>query len=84
MKTNYHKTKGGKVISISELETSHLENIIAYIEKRAKQGVKVVSGGGGSCAEDMWADVDYYYGKTAKNLLNYNSYVKELEKRKLL
>ena len=34
-------------------------------------------------AEDMWADVDTYYGKAAKAKLNFFAYQLELERRKV-
>ncbi len=83
MKSQYHKTKDGKIIAISDLKDSHLKNIVSFIERRAKEGVQVVTGCGGSSAEDMWCDVDYYYGWKAKKLLNYNSYINEIKKRNI-
>ena len=62
------------------METSHLENVILFIETKAKNGF-VVRDGGGSCAEDMWMDEEVYYGDDVKEILNYNSYKEELLKR---
>ena len=80
MKNNFHITKDGKRIKISDMETSHLENVIRFIETKAKNGF-VVRDGGGSCAEDMWMDEEIYYGNEAKEILNYNSYKEELSRR---
>jgi hypothetical protein len=77
----YHTTKEGKKIKLADLELSHLENILRWIERKAKKGLTVISGGSGSCAEDMWADVDTYFGKEAKDQLNYFAYQAELERR---
>ena len=77
-----HETKNGRKIPISKLEDDHLKNIIKWIERRAAEGVQVVFGGG-SCAEDMWADVEYLYGDEAKEYLNYDVYMQEAKKRKI-
>ena len=77
----YHKTKDGKKIKLHDLELSHLENIIKWIERKAKEGVTVRIGGG-FCAEDMWYDEDTLYGKKAKEEMNYKDYISELERRR--
>ena len=61
----FHKTKDGKKILLSDLELSHLENIIKWIEKKANEGLTIRYGGSGNCAEDMWYDEDTLYGKKA-------------------
>ncbi len=76
----FHKTKDGKKIKLADLETSHLENILKCIERKAKEGFTVKMGGG-SCAEDMWYDEETYYGEEAKNQLNFSDYKAELERR---
>lgn len=77
----FHKTKDGKKIKLADLETSHLENIIKWIERKAKEGL-TVGMGGGSCAEDMWYDEETLYGKKAKKEMNYKDYISELERRR--
>ena len=79
----YHITREGKKIKLADLELSHLENIIRWIERKAKEGLTVITGGSGSYAEDMWVDVDTYYGKKAKAKLNFSDYQVELERRKV-
>ena len=76
----YHKTKDGRKIKLSDLETSHLENIIKWIERKAKEGLTVRMGGG-STAEDMWYDEETYYGEDAKRQLNFSDYKDEFERR---
>lgn len=76
----YHKTKDGKKIKLADLELSHLENIIKWIERKAKEGLTVRMGGG-SCAEDMWYDEETYYGEKVKRQLNFYDYKAELESR---
>ena len=77
----YHKTKDGKKIKLQDLELSHLENIIKWIERKAKEGITVRIGGG-FCAEDMWYDEETYYGEEAKSQLNFDDYKAELERRR--
>lgn len=79
----YHKTKDGRKIKLSELETDHLRNIITRIERVARQGL-LVRFGGGSCSGDMWYDEEIIYGKKVRQELNYDIYIKELYKRKEL
>jgi hypothetical protein len=75
-----HITKEGKKIKLSDLETYHLKNIINWIERKSKEGLKIKYGGG-TCADDMYYDEDILYGKKALKQLKYKSYKKELEKR---
>jgi len=77
----FHKTKDGKKILLSDLELSHLENIIKWIERKSVQGLTVLYGGGGVDAEDMWLDEETYYGDKAKKELNYDKYISELNRR---
>lgn len=80
-KIKYHTTKGGNKIKLSDLKQGHLENIIKWIERKAKYGLLVRSGGG-SCAEDMWFDEEVFYGEWARCKLKYHHYIEELNKRK--
>jgi len=84
LKTKYmkfHKTKDGKKMLLSDLELSHLENIIKWIEKKAVDGLTIRYGGSGNCNEDMWYDEDILFGKKAKKELNYKYYKEEQKKR---
>jgi hypothetical protein len=76
----FHKTKDGKKIKLADLELSHLENIIKWIERKAKEGLTVKMGGG-STAEDMWYDEETYFGEKAKKQLNFYDYKSELKSR---
>lgn len=80
----YHITKEGKKIKLADLEPDHLKNILRWIERKSKEGLHVISGACGSCAEDMWADEDIYFGKTVKAKLNFSAYEIELEHRKII
>ena len=77
----FHKTKDGKKILLSDLELSHLENIINLIERKSIERYTSRSGGG-SGAEDMWYDEDTYYGEEAKRELNFYDYMSELNRRR--
>lgn len=77
----YHKTKDGKKIKLSDLETSHLENIIKWIERKSVDGLTVIYSGGGFDAEDMWLDEETFFGEKAKKELNFYDYVLELNRR---
>ena len=74
-------TKGGIEIKYKDLEYSHLQNIIKYIEKIAVQGF-TVRAGGGSSLDDFWVDEYEIFGKDVKELFDYAGIKKELEKRK--
>ncbi len=77
----HHTTKDGTKIKLSDLKQDHLENIIKWIERKAKEGLLVRSGGG-SCTEDMWYDEEVFYGEWARYKLKYHHYIEELNKRK--
>lgn len=76
----FHKTKDGKEINLADLEMSHLENILKWIERKAKEGLTVRMGGG-SCADDMWYHEEIYYGEEAKSQLKFSDYKAEFERR---
>ena len=78
----YHKTKDGKKIKISDLDTKHLINIIEYIKRKAKLGL-VIRIGGGFDANDMWYDAYVIHGKRVKIYLNYKTYKRELKRREI-
>ena len=76
----YHRTKNGNKIKLSDLELSHLQNIIKLIDRKATEGLTIRMGGG-STAEDMRYDEDTYYGEAVRKKLNYYDYKAELYKR---
>lgn len=77
---NVHTTKNGVRIPLNELTNGHLENIIHMLEQKAISGVTVVRCGGSS-PEDFYYDEDTLYGKEALKALNYEDYIKELNRR---
>lgn len=76
-----HKDKNGNETKLKDLGLNHLKNIIAYIERRAKEGVTVGYGGGSFDVDSLWYDEETYYGKKARNYMNYKKYIKELKRR---
>ena len=77
----YHTTKYGNKIKISDLETSHLKNIIKMIEKKQLTGLLIQNGCSGFCGEDMYYDEDEIYGDDVKLHLSYDLYFDELNRR---
>lgn len=75
-----HVTKNGDSIALSKLEDSHLQNIINFLQRKAKEGVKVRYGGG-TTADDIWYDEDMLYGEEALKHLHYGEYVAEQKRR---
>lgn len=76
----YHITKDGTKIKLCDLELSHLENILKWIEKKAAEGFTVRSGGG-STSEDFWYDEETFYGEKVLKELDYYDYKAELVRR---
>ena len=78
-----HTTKNGDQIALSKLEDSHLQNIINFLQRKAKEGVKVRYGGG-TTADDIWYDEDMLYGEEALKHLHYGEYVAEQKRRRTM
>ena len=76
----FHTTKDGRKIKLSDLEMSHLKNIIKWIERKAEEGLTIRMGGGFT-GEDIWYDEKTYYGEDAKRQLNFSDYKDELDRR---
>ena len=77
-----HVTRDGKIIPLKDITNSHLINIIKYIERRAKEGVCVVSACYGVDMMDMDFIDEVFYGQNALDIMNYDTYVNELNRRK--
>lgn len=77
-----HITKDGKIIPLKDITDSHLVNIIHFIERRAKEGVCVISSCYGVDMMDMDFNEEVIYGQNALKIMNYNAYVNELKRRK--
>lgn len=85
-----HRCKDGRIVDIRgiskeypPMSDEHLLNCINYIKRRAKEGIKIMTGGG-STPEDFWMDLEYITGKKAKKHLKYKEYKKEAKRRGLI
>jgi hypothetical protein len=58
----------------------HLAATIRWMERKAREGVTVRSGGG-TCAEDMFYDEEVLFGADALERLEYAAYVQERTRR---
>ena len=76
-----HVTKDGRIIPLKDISLNHLINIIKYIERRAKEGVCVVSSYYGVDTMDMDFNDEVLYGQKALDIMNYDAYVNELKRR---
>jgi hypothetical protein len=77
-----HVTKNGEKIPITALSKTHLLNIIKFIERRAREGVEVISGSVGFDGDEMYAERDIVYGEEALVVLKYDAYLKEARRRR--
>jgi len=75
-----HTTREGKKISLSEIEDSHLNNIINHLRNRAKEGI-LMRDGGGFDEDDIWYEEWTIYGKEVLELTGYKHYIKEQKRR---
>lgn len=76
-----HITKDGKIIPLKDITDSHLINIIRHIERRAREGLCVVSACYGVDMMDMDFIEEVLYGQNVLNIMNYDTYVDELKRR---
>jgi hypothetical protein len=77
-----HVTKDGKTIPLKDITNSHLINIIKHIERKAKEGLYVVSGCYGVDMMDMDFNEEVFHGQNALDIMNYDAYVNELKRRR--
>ena len=63
MTTKYWKTKDGKLVKYKDLKDSHLWNILKWIERKAEEGITIMTGGGFDL-DDMWYDENTLEGNT--------------------
>lgn len=76
----WHTTRDGKCIKICDLETSHIKNIINFINKKASEGIEIKYGFSNPIY-DPYFDTDEIYGNEVRSLFNYDLYKKELKRR---
>jgi hypothetical protein len=77
------RTEAGELIEYEKLEDRHLLNILKFIEKRAKEGMTLIYGGGFD-AEDMWYNEEEIKGKEVFEHYDYKGLKKEAKRRKLI
>jgi len=79
---NYHITKDNTKIKLKDLSDTHLNNILALIKRKAKNGITISYGSSHSNEpEDMWYDGEELIGKEAKHFFQYNKYKQESKRR---
>lgn len=75
-----HITQDGRSIRLKDLSDNHLNNIIRKIERKAKEGCFIRSGGG-FCPEDYWYDEEQIYGDEVLDYFDYDYYMDEKKRR---
>ena len=81
---DYHETADGTLIELSKLTDSHLDNIIAMIERKAKEGITISSYGGHGDYLEMWSDIEDLDGDEVLEHFDYAKYKKERKRRRKL
>ncbi len=76
-----HTTQTGEEIPLSKITDGHLVHIVAFIERRAKLGITIQTGGGGVDVDDIWFDEETLSYEDSLTHLNYHIYKAELDKR---
>lgn len=78
----YHETADGKFIELDKLTDEHLANIIALIERKAREGVTITNGSGHGDFLEIWADE--IEGEEVLDHFDYKKYTKERKRRRKL
>jgi hypothetical protein len=82
---NYlHRTKDGEFIPLTKLKDSHLENILKYIERQAKQGITIFWYNDGWDVDEMWHYEEDIEGDEVLERFDYDIYQEEYLRRKAL
>lgn len=81
----YWETGNGDAIPYSKLKDDHLQNILKFIEKRAKEGVEVTINCG-YCDDDDYITYESYtmYGKDVEEHFDLKGLQREAKKRNML
>ena len=80
-KKEFHETADGRFIELKDLTDQHLANIIKMIERKAKEGIDLVFGGGHGDYDEMWGDVEHLHGQEVFDHFGYEKYKKEHRRR---
>ena len=76
--------KEGNQIKVSEMSNEHLLNAIAYVNRKAKEGMTILHGSAGVDIDDMWYDVEEIKGEEVfEHFEGYEDLVKEAKKRNI-
>jgi predicted MPP superfamily phosphohydrolase len=78
---NMHRTRDGKRIPVSQMTDAHLRNMIKLIERKAKEGIKLVTGD--MIDGDPEYEVEEIFGAAVLRLMKHAIYAAELKRRKL-
>lgn len=73
-------TKDGVEIPYKKLKDDHLANILNFIYKKSKEGVRCICGGG-SDSDDIWYDEETIFGEDVKVKYGYYELKKEQRRR---
>ena len=77
------ENKEGEQIKISDMSDQYLLNAIAYVNKKAKEGMTIYYGGGFDL-EDMWYDEEEIKGEEVFEYFDgYEDLIKEAKRRNL-
>jgi len=77
----YWTTADGDKIEYTKLDDSHLLNIKAFIEKKAKDGVLRITGDVSGDADERWADEEFIVGKRVLDMYDYDGILAEISRR---
>ena len=75
-----HRTRDGKLIPISQMTDAHLRNMVSLIERKAEEGVELVTGD--MFDGDPECEIDEIFGADVLKCMNHAVYVAELKRRK--
>jgi hypothetical protein len=78
-----HTMKDGKQIALIDMSDKHLLATLAMIDRKAKAGVVIQSGGILFCHDEPWYEQHTAYGAEALDAMNAAEYAKEAVRRGL-
>ena len=76
-----HRTRDGKLIPISQMTDAHLRNMIDLIERKAEEGVELVTGD--MFSGDPECKVDKIFGYDVRRFMGRAVYEAELKRREI-